>query len=128
MDIFLYGFVVLLILVATECHTDVIYRAACVCMCVCVPTQSRLTLCDPVDCSPTRLLCPWDSPGKNTGVGCLGLLQRIFPIQKSMSPALAGGFFTTSTAWEAHVVKCYYALILEGKPVSDLPICGACSL
>ena len=19
---------------------------------------------------PTRLLCPWDSPGKNTGVGC----------------------------------------------------------
>ena len=24
---------------------------------------------------PTRLLCPWDSPGKNTGVGCLFLLQ-----------------------------------------------------
>ena len=26
---------------------------------------------------PTRLLCPWDSPGKNTGVGCHSLLQRI---------------------------------------------------
>ena len=25
---------------------------------------------------PTRLLCPWDSPGKNTGVGCHFLLQR----------------------------------------------------
>ena len=26
----------------------------------------------------TRLLCPWDSPGKNTGVGCHCLLQGIF--------------------------------------------------
>ena len=26
---------------------------------------------------PTRLRCPWDSPGKNTGVGCHFLLQRI---------------------------------------------------
>ena len=27
---------------------------------------------------PTRLLCPWDSPGKNTGVGCHALLQGTF--------------------------------------------------
>ena len=26
---------------------------------------------------PIRLLCPWDSPGKNTGVGCHFLLQCI---------------------------------------------------
>ena len=32
---------------------------------------------------PTRLLCPWDSPGKNTGVGCRALLQGIFPTQGS---------------------------------------------
>ena len=32
---------------------------------------------------PTRLLCPWDSPGKNTGVGCQVLLQGIFPTQGS---------------------------------------------
>ena len=32
---------------------------------------------------PARLLCPWDSPGKNTGVGCHSLLQRIFPTQES---------------------------------------------
>ena len=31
---------------------------------------------------PTRLLCPWDSPGKNTGVGCHFLLQGIFPAQR----------------------------------------------
>ena len=30
---------------------------------------------------PTRLPHPWGSPGKNTGVGCHSLLQRIFPIQ-----------------------------------------------
>ena len=28
---------------------------------------------------PTRLLCPWDSPGKNTGVGYHFILQGIFP-------------------------------------------------
>ena len=26
---------------------------------------------------PTRLLCPWDSPGKNSGVGCHFLLQCV---------------------------------------------------
>ena len=41
--------------------------------------QSCPTLCDPMNCSPSRLLCPWDSPGKNTGVGCHALLQGIFP-------------------------------------------------
>ena len=29
----------------------------------------------------TRLLCLWDSPGKNTGVGCYVLLKGIFPTQ-----------------------------------------------
>ena len=28
---------------------------------------------------PSRLLCPWNSPGKNTKVGCHSLLQEIFP-------------------------------------------------
>ena len=37
--------------------------------------QSYLTLCEPIDGSPTRLPCPWDSPGKNTGVSCHFLLQ-----------------------------------------------------
>ena len=73
----------------------------CVCVCVCVypclylcmhakSLQSCLTLCNPMD------LCPWDSPGKNTGVCCHALLQGICLIQGSnpgllTSPALAGG-------------------------------------
>ena len=49
---------------------------------------------------PTRLLCLWDSPGKNNGVGCHFFLQGIFPTQASKpaspaAPALAGGFFIT---------------------------------
>ena len=37
--------------------------------------QSCLTLCDPIDGSPPAYPNPWDSPGKNTGVGCHFLLQ-----------------------------------------------------
>ena len=37
--------------------------------------QSCPTLCDPIRRQPTRLPRPWDSPGKNTGVGCHFLLQ-----------------------------------------------------
>ena len=36
----------------------------------------------------TRLLCPCDFPGKNTGVGCHALLQRIVPTQGSNSHLL----------------------------------------
>ena len=33
----------------------------------------------PYRLEPTKLLCPWGSPGKNTRVGCHFLLQGIFP-------------------------------------------------
>ena len=44
-------------------------------------TQLCPTLCDPMDCSPPGSSVHKDSPGKNTGVGCHALLQRIFPTQ-----------------------------------------------
>ena len=37
----------------------------------------------PYGLQPARLLCPWDSPGKNSGVGCHALLQGMFPTQGS---------------------------------------------
>ena len=71
----------------------------------------RLTLVKP--CSslghyPTftpKGLCPWDSLGKNTGIGGHFLLQGMLPTwgwnpQSLMSPVLAGGFFTTRATWE----------------------------
>ena len=45
--------------------------------------QSCLTLCEPMDYSPPGFSVPWDSPGKNTGVGCRFLLQGIFLTQES---------------------------------------------
>ena len=36
---------------------------------------------------PTRILCPWDFPGKDSGVGCHFLLQGIFPTQ-GLNPGL----------------------------------------
>ena len=53
-----------------------------------------------------RLLSSWDSPGKNTGVGS-GPPPGIVPdpgieLTSLTSPALAGGFSTTSATWEAH--------------------------
>ena len=39
--------------------------------------QSCPTLCDPHRWQPTRLPYPWNSPGKNTGVGCHFLLQHM---------------------------------------------------
>ena len=65
--------------------------------------QSCLTL-RPHGLYPARLLCPWDSPGKNTGMGCHSLLQRIFPTQGSNPVSfIAGKFFS-------HHVTCKYFL------------------
>ena len=36
---------------------------------------------------PARLFCPWNSPGKNSGVGCHPLLQGTFPTQ-GLKPGL----------------------------------------
>ena len=45
---------------------------------------------------PPRLLCPRDSPGRNTGVGCWALLLGIFPIQGSNLLHRQAGFLPLS--------------------------------
>ena len=49
----------------------------------CLVDKWGLTLCDPPGLQPTRLLFPWDFPGKNTGVSCHFLLQGFFPTKGS---------------------------------------------
>ena len=46
----------------------------------CLVARSCPTLCNPMELTPgvARLLCPWNLPGKNTGVSFHFLLQRIF--------------------------------------------------
>ena len=46
----------------------------------------------PYRLEPTRLLCPWDFLGKNTGLGCHFLLQGIFPTK--VRTHVSGRFFT----------------------------------
>ena len=66
--------------------------------------QSCPTLCDPMDCS-LRLLHLWDSPGKNTGVGCHFLLQEIFPTQGlNLGLRIAGRRFIIWATREVHIL------------------------
>ena len=73
-------------------------------MCGVLGTQWHRTFCDPIDLQPSRLFGPWNSPGKNTGVGCLSLLKGTLPDpgMKPRSPALQADYLPTE---------------LQGKPV-----------
>ena len=63
----------------------------CVCVCVCVYLHMHTWVCAVTSVvsdtlwryglQSAGLLCPWDFPGKNTGVGCRSLLQGIFLTQ-----------------------------------------------
>ena len=56
----------------------------------------------------TRLLCPWYSPGKSTGVGYHPLLQGIFLTQGSnLVSHTAGRFFTIWATREALLERLY---------------------
>ena len=88
------------------------------CCCCCSQVASvRSDSLQTYELQPASLLCPWNSLGKNIGVGCHALLQGIFPFQglnsSCMSPALAGGFFTTSAAWEAPICSCAIMKLLS---------------
>ena len=50
----------------------VLSYGCCCCCCVASVVSDSMR---PQRRQPTRLPCPWDSPGKNTGVGCHLLLQ-----------------------------------------------------
>ena len=73
----------------------------------CVPGCSVVSNpLQPHGLQPARLLCQWDFPGKNTGVGCHFFLQGIFLTQGSNPHLLCllhwqAGSFTTGATWEA---------------------------
>ena len=66
-------------------------------------TQLCPTLCDPCGLQFARLLCLWNSPGKNTGMGCHSLLKGIFPSQGSNPGVL-------------HCRQILYCLSHQGSP------------
>ena len=63
----------------------------------------------PHELLPTRLLYPWDSLGKKTGVGCHALLQGIFPTQ-GLNPGLL------------HCRQILYCLSHQGSIICDIII------
>ena len=78
-------------------------------------TQSCPTLCYPMDYSL------WNSPGQNTGVGSLSLLQGIFPTQGSTQVShIAGGFFTHCSI--------LYQLSYQGNPEYGKRSVNICSM
>ena len=87
-----------------------VYMCICVSMseCMCVPVCSVLSdFLQTHGLYPIRLPCPWNIPGKNTGLGGHFLHPVDLPNagikpMSLVSPALAGRFFTTSATLEAN--------------------------
>ena len=82
-DAILNTFIVILIYIVQDT-----YRAICLWTQLgtekcCLVAKPCLTLLRPYGLQPASLPCPWDFPGKNTGVGCQALLHRIFLTQRS---------------------------------------------
>ena len=85
------------------------------CMQGCVLSRfSHVRLCATLWTAACQLLCPWDSPGKNTGVGFHAIFQRMSPIQV-LNPGLL------QSRW----IICH--LSHQGSPILFLPSSIACS-
>ena len=61
-------------------------------MCACLVSSVMSDSLRPYGPRPARLLCPWDSPGKNNGVGCHFLLQLLY-ISLSLYPKKTNAAF-----------------------------------
>ena len=78
----------------------------CYCVCVFVRSVAQSTLLRPHGLQSSRVLCPWDFPSKNTGVGCHFLLQGIFPTQGS----------------NLHLLHCRQILYYQTSPFVDITL------
>ena len=75
--------------------------------------QSYPTLCNPMDFSPPGFYVCEHSPSKNTGVGCLALLQGIFLTQQSNFCLL----------YLLHLQANSLPQVRPGKPLTSEPMC-----
>ena len=96
-------------------HED-IHMPVCVCVLV---AQSCPTLCDPMDYSPNRLLCPWDFPGKMEWVA-IPFSKRSSQLRDwTMFSCIKGRFFTVWAIKETHI----YRERLPGSASGKEPAC-----
>ena len=106
-------------LVTLDMFMKTIYIYVCVCVCVCLHACmlshfSHVQLFVTLWTEAAKLLYPWDSPGKNTRVGCHALLYEIFPTQGSNSCLLQflHWILYRWTARDGHVCVCVCALYM----------------
>ena len=98
-------------------------------------TQSYFNSLQPHELQPTKLLCPWDFPGKNTGVGLPFPSPGNFPTQGS-NPGL---LHCRQILWLlSHqempgpilgaLAKLYITLTIPHKTASNIPLCFSVKL
>ena len=85
---------------------------------------SRVRLCATHRWQPTRLPCPWDSPGKNTGVGCHFLLQcmKVKSESEVAQSCLTVSYPMDCSPPGSSVHGIFQARVLEGVPLPSLMI------
>ena len=98
--------------IPTQCISIPSHRLS-VCVCVCSVTQSNLTLCDPVDCSPPCFSVHGIFQARIQGWVVTSYSRESFqPRDQTFIFALAGGFFTTEPLGNHHIVPFKYLIIL----------------
>ena len=85
-------------------------------MCACSFASLLSNSLQPYGLQPIRSLCPWDSPGKNTGMSCQALLQGIFPTQGS------NPYLLCLMHWQADSVVHQLQLGNPKRPATEVPI------
>ena len=76
-------------------------------VCMCVPSCSAVSdFLRPCGLKPARLLCPWESPDKNTGMGCHSLFRSSSqPRGWTQVSCIAGGFCIIWATRESPYIK-----------------------
>ena len=69
---------------------------------------------------PHVLQSPWNSPGQNTGVGSLSILQGIFqPRDQTQVLCIAGRFFTSCATREDRSIICDLQIIFKYHAINQ---------
>ena len=96
------------------CFWDVVCGRLCVCARSVTSVMSNSL--QPYELCPARLLCPWNSPGKNTGVGGHSLLQGSSQTRdRTQGFCTAGRFFTEWATRKVliYATRCYLSSMLR---------------
>ena len=112
-------FFLLFLMIESKCeHFSRLLSLTLACLACVLSHFSRVLTLSP-QMQSSRLLCPWGSPGKNTGVDCHTLLQGIFPTQGSNGISCVSCIGRQVLYHWSHLgspllvfIHCYFAVVL----------------